>query len=72
MFERAKHIADYESIKAQHAQLAALHTVAYTNPIAVPVNAVPQIPIHQEVCNHQNSEFGRLIIFPFLASTTCY
>lgn len=45
VFARAKHIADYESIRADHARIA----VAYSNPVAVPLSAVPPVPTHQQV-----------------------
>lgn len=45
---KAQHLADYETIKAQNAQIAA-QTVAYSNPVAVPIAQVPQIPTHQQV-----------------------
>lgn len=38
---KAKHLAEYESIKAEH---LAARTVQYSNPVAVPYAAVPQIP----------------------------
>lgn len=44
-YARAKHLSDFETIKAQRAQIA----VPYSNPIAVPISAVPQIPTHQQV-----------------------
>ncbi|KAI4461733.1 structural contituent of cuticle [Holotrichia oblita] len=38
---KAKHLAEYETIKAEH---LAARTVQYSNPVAVPYAAVPQIP----------------------------
>ncbi|GJQ71824.1 hypothetical protein Trydic_g11506 [Trypoxylus dichotomus] len=38
---KAKHLAEYETIKAEH---LAARTVQYANPVAVPYAAVPQIP----------------------------
>ncbi|KAJ8961062.1 hypothetical protein NQ314_005992 [Rhamnusium bicolor] len=48
-YAKAKHIADYEAVKSEHAQLAALRAVPYSNPIAVPIHDVSAIPFHQQV-----------------------
>lgn len=45
-YARAKHLSDYDTIRAQHAQIS----VAYSNPIVVPISAVPAVPSHQQVC----------------------
>lgn len=47
---RAAHIAEFEAIKAERAQIAATASVPYFNPVAVAQADVPQIPTHQNVC----------------------
>ncbi|XP_074031282.1 uncharacterized protein [Leptinotarsa decemlineata] len=50
VFARAKHIAEYEAIKAERAQIAAgLTAVPYSNPVAVPINNVPQISSDHQI-----------------------
>ncbi|XP_057651811.1 uncharacterized protein LOC130891220 isoform X1 [Diorhabda carinulata] len=45
---KEQHIAQYEAIKSENAKLATA-IVAYSNPIAVPIGAVPNIPPHQQL-----------------------
>ncbi|XP_072391642.1 uncharacterized protein [Diabrotica undecimpunctata] len=45
---KAQHIAEYAAIKSNNEKLAAA-TVAYSNPVAVPIGAVPDILLHQEL-----------------------
>lgn len=45
---KAQHIAQYEAIKSENARLATA-TVSYSNPIAVPSGAVPNISPHQQI-----------------------
>lgn len=40
---KAVHLAQFEAVRAEHAQLAAARTVQYFNPVAVPIAAVPQV-----------------------------
>nr|CAI5849070.1 unnamed protein product [Callosobruchus analis] len=48
-YAKAKHIADFHAIKADHDQIAAIRSVPYSNPIAVPVANVPYIAEHQQL-----------------------
>nr|CAH7746160.1 unnamed protein product [Callosobruchus chinensis] len=48
-YAKAKHIADFYAIKADHDQIAAIRAVHYSNPVAVPVANVPYIPEHQQL-----------------------
>ncbi|RZC33813.1 cuticular protein [Asbolus verrucosus] len=44
---KAKHLADFAAVQAEHAQIAAQRTVQYSNPVAVPAAAVPQVNLVQ-------------------------
>lgn len=44
-YAKAKHLAQYEATKAEHAKARALHIVQYSNPVVVPYNTVAQVQL---------------------------
>lgn len=44
-YAKAQHYAAYEATRAEHAAIAAARTVEYSNPIAVPAGAVPEVQL---------------------------
>lgn len=42
-YAKARHLAEYEATKAEHAAIAAERSVGYSNPTVIPAAAVPQV-----------------------------